>query len=252
MTDRRMPNVATMSRAETVPVPVAGPDLRGTARTAGLLYLGFFVAGIAGSLVVRSQLFAADDAQATLAHLVQQESLARTGIALELAIVLTQALTAVWLYRLFRSFDSFAAGLVAVFGMANAVAILGSAALLATALDVAGHASLAVARDAAGTVQLLYVTSGHLWGVAAVFFGLWLIPLGWLVVRSRWLPQVLGWTLLVGGAGYLVSAFVTYLFPGAGVVAQLLTIPSVVGEVWLMGYLLVMGLRTTHRAVGTS
>ena len=119
-------------------------------------------------------------------HVVQPDrtrSLARLGIVLELGIVLTQALAAVWFYRLFRSVDTFAAGLVAVFGMVNAVAILGSAAVLATALDVADDASLAVSGGAAATVQLLYVISGHLWGVAGLFFGLWLIPMGWLVVR---------------------------------------------------------------------
>ena len=42
-----------------------------------------------------------------------------------------------WFYKLFRSVDAFAAGTLATFGMVNAVAILGSAALLATALAVA-------------------------------------------------------------------------------------------------------------------
>ena len=74
-----------------------------TARVAGLLYLAFFISGIFGSLVVRGQLFAANDAQATLTNLLDHESLARVGIALELSIVLTQALTAVWLYRLFHT-----------------------------------------------------------------------------------------------------------------------------------------------------
>ncbi len=163
--------------------------------------------------MVRAQLFAADDPHGTLSNLMEHESLARVGIALELGIVLTQALTAVWFYRLFRSVDTFAAGSIAVFGMVNAVAIMGSAALLATALDVARDASLAAAGDAAATVQLLYVASGHLWGVGGMFFGLWLIPMGWLVVRSRWLPQPLGWILIVGGVGYLVSAFVTSPVP---------------------------------------
>jgi hypothetical protein len=56
---------------------------------------------------------------------------------LELAIVLTQALTAVWFYRLFRNVGTLAAGSLTAFGMVKAVAILTSAALLATAFDVA-------------------------------------------------------------------------------------------------------------------
>ena len=144
------------------------------------------------SQLVRGLLYVADDPTGTLSNLVEHPATARLGIVLELAIVFTQALAAVWFYRLFRSVDSFAAGLIAVFGMVNAVAILGSAAALATALDVADEKSLAVSGSAAATVQLLYVFSGHLWGVGGLFFGLWLIPMGWLVVRSGWLPRVAG------------------------------------------------------------
>lgn len=224
-----------------------GADLHRTARTTGLLYLAFFITGISGSMLVREQLFAADDAQGTLSNLMQHGSLARVGIVLELGIVLTQALTAVWFYRLFRSVDTLAAGALAAFGMLNAVAILGSAALLATALDVAGDASLAAPGGAAATVQLLYVASGHLWGVAGLFFGLWLLPMGWLVVRSRWLPQPLGWILIAGGCGYLVSAFVSYAFSNADLVTQLLTVPAIIGEIWIMGYLSVVGIRDHAR-----
>lgn len=230
---------------------LSGSGMRRTARITGLLYLGFFIAGILGSLVVRGQLFAPDDPQETLANLTGHESLARVGIALELGIVLVQALTAAMFFRLFRSVDSFAAGSLAAFGMVNAVAILDSAALLATALDAANDASLAVPGGSAATVQLLYVASDHLWGVAALFFGLWLIPMGWLVLRSRWLPPALGWTLVAGGLGYMVSPFVSYLFEGADPLAELLTLPSIVGEVWIMAYLVIIGVRLPAQVAET-
>lgn len=225
------------------PLDPVGGDLVRTARTTGLLYLGLAITGILGSILIRAQLFVDDDPEGTLANLIEHEWLARVGIALELGIVLFQALTAVWFYRLFRSVDAFAAGSLAAFGMVNAVAIMASAALLATALEVADDASLAVPGGAAATVQLLYVISGHLWGVAATFFGLWLIPMGWLVIRSRWMRQPLGWILIVGGVGYLVSAFVSYLFPNADLVAGLLTVPATIGEIWIIGYLIIVGVR---------
>ncbi len=230
----------------TTPAGVA-PDVTGTrlvrtARVTGLLYLGFFLVGILGSVVVRGQLFVADDPGATLSNLLSDESLARVGIALELGMVLAQALTAVWFYRLFRSVDTLAAGSLTAFGLVNAAAILTSAALLATALDVATDAGLTASGDQAATVQLLYVASGHVWGVAALFFGLWLLPMGWLVLRSRWMPRALGWTLLVGGVGYTLSAFLTYLLPSADLVSQLLLVPSIIGELWMTGYLLVVGI----------
>ena len=206
-----------------------------------------FLAGILGSMVDRGQLFVADDAQSTWSNLVGHDSLARIGIALELAIALTQALTAVWFYRLFHGVDRFAAGALTAFGLVNAVAILGSAAILATAREVANDGSLAVTEGQAAAVQLLYVGSGHLWGVAAVFFGLWLIPMGRLATRSAWFPRPLGWVLITAGICYVLSAFTSYLFTSAGLAAQVLTIPSIIGEVWITAHLLIVGV---HRPAG--
>ncbi len=243
----------TDTLAPTAPAAV-GTQLRRTARTTGALYLAFFVAGILGTFVVRGQLFVGDDPGATLSNLTGHETLARFDIALELAVVVTQALTAVWFYRLFRGVDSFAAAALVLFGMVNATAILGSAALLATAHQVATDTTLTVTGGTAATVQLLYVASGHLWAVAAVFFGLWLIPMGWLVLRSRWQPQILGWLLVVAGIGYLLSAFTAYLLPTADLLTQLLTLPSIVAELWIMGYLLTIGVhdRTPEPAAPTA
>ncbi|MGC5051215.1 DUF4386 domain-containing protein [Micromonospora sp. DT48] len=210
-----------------------------TARTTGLFYLGLGVAGMLGFLTIRPMIFDAGDADATLANLVANESLARAGVALELLVVLTQSLAAVWFYRLFRTVDSTAAGSIAAFGIVNAVAILGSAALLATAVGVATDGT----GDAAGTVQLLYLVSENLWGVGGIFFGLWLVPMGWCVLRSGWLPRPLGWILVAGGVGYVLMTFVNYLAPGAGAAADLLVIPATVGEFWILGYLIIFGLR---------
>jgi hypothetical protein len=211
-----------------------------TARTTGLFYLGLAVAGAFGFLLIRPRLLG-DDPAATLANLVGHEWLARAGIAFELLIVGTQALAALWFYRLFRTVDPFAAGGIAAFGLVNAVAVLVSAALLATALQVA----LDPVGDAAATVQLLYLVSGNLWGVGALFFGLWLIPMGWCVLRSGWMPRALGWVLVGGGVGYVLSAFVGYLVPGASILTGALVVPATVGEFWMVGYLLIRGVRRT-------
>ena len=74
-----------------------------TARWTGVFYLGLAVAGLVGFLFVRAELYVADDPTATLANLVDQVPLARLGIAADLTIVLTQALAAMWFFKLFRS-----------------------------------------------------------------------------------------------------------------------------------------------------
>jgi len=216
-----------------------------TARVTGLLYLGLAISGGLGFLLIRSRLYEPDNAAATLSNVLAHQSLARAGIAFELLTVVTQALVAVWFYRLFHAADRFAAGAVAAFGLANAVAILSSAALLATALDSARGGE-------ADTVQLLYGISDNLWGVGALFFGLWLIPMGQAVLRSGWQPTALGRLLIAGGIGYVLSAFLRYLFPDAQPIADILAFPATVGEFWMIGYLLLRGVRrqtTPHPAV---
>ena len=208
-----------------------------TARTTGVLYLVLAVTGMLGFLLIRQELFAPDDAAATLANLVENPGVARLGIALELGVVLAEALAALWFFRLFRPVDSFAAGAIAAFGLVNAVAISVSAACLATALQVA----LEPVGDA-GNAQLMYLVSDNLWTVGGLFFGLWLVPMGWCVLRSGWMPRALGWILVVGGAGYVLGAFVDYLVPDAQLLADLMIVPATIGELWMIGYLLVRGV----------
>ncbi|MCA0307128.1 MAG: DUF4386 domain-containing protein [Actinobacteria bacterium] len=219
------------------------PTLIRTARTTGLLYLGLAITGLVGFMLVRNQLFVPASPDATLANLVQQEFLARLGVLVEMGIVLTQALVALWFFRLFSSVDRFAAGAIAAFGLVNAVAILGSAAVLGAALDVSQDPSLSAGGAMASTAQLLYVVSGHLWSVGGIFFGLWLVPMGWLALRSGWMPAALGWILMIGGVGYVANAMLGSLLPDVGPVLDLLTLPATVGELWMVGYLCIKGVR---------
>lgn len=209
------------------------------ARQTGVAYLTLAVTGMLGFLVVRGRLFVPDDAAATTARLVEHEGLARLGVCLELLIVLSQAITALWFFRLFRGVHPVAAGAIAAFGMANAVAILVSAGVLAAALQVAVEPY----GDAPDSVQTLYLVSEGLWSGGAVFFGLWLIPMGLCALTSGRMPRLLGRVLIVGGVGYLVSPLVRVLLPDVGPAADLLTVPASVGEFWMVGYLLVRGLR---------
>jgi len=206
-----------------------------------------------GSPIVRPEIFAEGDAAATLANLADNESLARMGIMAEMGVVMAQTLAAVWFYKLFRGINHVAAWALAIFGVMNAVAIMASAALLATASAVAGDPALAVGGDAAGTVQLMYELSANSWGVGAIFFGLWLIPMGYVVVTSGRMPKWLGRILVVGGAGYVLSAFVGYGFADVeSWVVEGLTYLATIGEFWMIGYLLIVGIRLSPAAVSES
>ncbi|MEU4159769.1 DUF4386 domain-containing protein [Actinoplanes sp. NPDC026670] len=207
-----------------------------TARITGLFYLGLAISGMLGFLLIRPKLFAAGDPAATLANLTDNPALATALVAFELLIVLTQALAAAWFYRLFRPSDPVSGAGIAAFGLVNAVLILISAALLSTAGTIAGDPF----GDVANTVQLLFLISGEVWAAGAVFFGLWLIPMGTAVLRTGLMPQALGWLLIAAGGGYILSAFFE---------VDALTIPASIGEFWMIGYLLWKGVRKGSSAV---
>ena len=106
-------------------------------RVTGLLYLGLALTGMVSFLFARNQIYVDNNAAATLTKLIEKENLARIGIATEIALVAFQALTAIWFYKLFKIKDSFAAGILATFGLINAVAILIASALWLGALNAA-------------------------------------------------------------------------------------------------------------------
>ncbi len=217
---------------------------RRTARATGLWYLGLALAGLVGFLLIRPRIFVDGDPAATLTNLIERAGLARAGLMFELAIVVTQALAAVWFYKLFRPANSTAAWALAVFGMANAIVILMSAGFLATALTVSNDFGLAPGGDAAATVQLMYQLSSNSWGVGSLFFGLWLIPMGYIARSSGLMPQLLGRILVFGGVFYVLSAFLEYGVTDAPVwLVEALVIPATVGEFWMIGYLLLKGIR---------
>lgn len=200
-------------------------SLIATARWTGAAYLGLALTGVAGHLVLRGM-----------------PEHAELALLAELLVVVTQALAAWGFFALFRRDHPTAAWAVASFGLANAIVILGSAGFLATALAVEADAALAAGGAATTTVALLHALSDAAWQSGAVFFGLWLVPMGVFAISTRRMPRALGWALVVGGVAYVLGAVlgvVSALAPVAEVLAYLAT----VGELWMVGYLLTIGIR---------
>jgi hypothetical protein len=199
-------------------------------RTTALLYLGVAISGIISFLGVRSQIFVDGNPADTVSNLLEKESLARVGIAFEIVLVLTQALTALWFYKLFKKLDSFAAMSLAVFGMVNSVAILTAVAFWLNALNSA------LSSNSVELTYNLFSIHNDIWTVGTLFFGLWLIPMGYLA-RKALMPKALAGFLIIGGAFYLASTFVVVLFPNQDSLASLMTMPGTIGEFWIIGYL---------------
>lgn len=217
-------------------------ELVSTARAAGIWYLVLAIAGVLGFLVLHPQVYVAGQVSQTVANLQEQEMLARWRLLLEFVIILSQALAAVYFFKLFKDVNHFAAWCLAAWGMMNAAAIMLSAMAMGGAIQVA-NTELPV-NEKLVVVQIFVQVIKNAWGVGSLFFGLWLIPMGYIVLSSQRMPVWLGRTLIVGGIGYIASTFLNY----GGLEnswIDLLTIPATIGEFWMIGYLLIFGIRAT-------
>jgi hypothetical protein len=215
-------------------------NLVSTARIAGIWYLMLAISGMAGFLLLHPQIYATNDSAKTLANLTEHETLARIRLVLEFAIIVSQALAAVWFYKLFKDINHTAAWALAVWGTVNAVAIMISAMAMGGALGIANSTS--ALNEKVMMIQILEQFIKNAWGVGSLFFGLWLIPMGYIVISSQRMPVWLGRVLILGGAGYIISTFINYMgIKGAWL--DMMVIPATVGEFWMIAYLLIFGIR---------
>jgi hypothetical protein len=156
-------------------------------------------------------------------------------------IVLSQALAAAWFYKLFKEINRWAATMLAIWGTVNAVIIMVSAAAIYSAIDIAQSTAIHP-EDKLPIIQLLSSIMSNCWSVGGVFFGLWLFPMGYIIIRSGRMPTSLGWVLVAGGIGYLVQTFL-HALGWQNTFTGILTMPATAGEFWIIGYLLAFGIR---------
>lgn len=212
-----------------------------TARLTGIWYLLLAISGVLGFLIFHPQIFVSDDPQKTLKNLTELESTSRLRLLLEVFIIASQALAAVWFYKLFREIKAWAAFAIGSWGLINSVAIMISAISMSTAINIANFSTPSF-QEKVVLIQLLSDIISNAWTIGGLFFGLWLIPMGYVVVASKCMPIWLGWTLIVGGIGYILSTLLNCLGFSHNLL-NILTVPATVGEFWMIGYLLIYGIR---------
>jgi hypothetical protein len=229
--------------------PGAAPaSPRRLAAVAGVFYL---VVGITGGFsegFVDPSLYVAGDAAATSANVVANEGLMRFGVVAHLTDAVFFLLTAVTLYLLLKHVGKHAARLMVVAVIVAAGIISISAVFTFVAMRVATDSSYADAFGPSGSTALvlLLLEIQHFAVLAAqVFFGLWLAPLGYLAYRSRLFPKTLGVLLVLATVSYLVDVVVAFLLPGlAEQIHGYLGIVPAIAEIWMVLYLLIVGVRS--------
>jgi hypothetical protein len=222
------------------------------ARFAGFLYLVVAVLGAFAYGFVVTRVYVPGDAAATAANVVANAGLVRAGVVADLIQATVFVFVAMALYLLLRHVhENRARAMVVLVAIAATITCLDLVFELASLL-VATDLSYATAFGTAGSDALVLLLldlqhDGYL--VAQIFFGLWLIPIGAIAYRSTMFPRALGVALIVAGASYVTDTLLSFLVPDLGTVLHsFLIIPPIFGEVWLLGYLLVRGVRAMDPA----
>jgi hypothetical protein len=226
----------------------AGP--RAKARAAGAFYLLEGAASAYGAIHVVSQVTVAGDAGATAARVAGSQALLWTGFGLALAAVACHIVYSVLFYELFKPVSR-TLSLVALAVSLVAAAVQACAALFQAApllLLRGGYLDVLGAGQRDGLVLLFLNLSSQAFDIYLVFFGLWLALTGYLIVRSDFIPTIVGVLAMCAGLSYLTllaPPLASYLNPWY-------LAPAAIGEPVLMLWLLIAGLNPGRWLLATS
>ncbi len=211
------------------------------ARLAGICYLLGAQASVFGQMIIPGRLVVSSSAATTAANILAHESLYRFGAVLAFISVPFHIVWAILFYQLFKPVNR-SIPLLAAFVMLMGCAMWTLCALfsLAPLLILKGTSSLsAFAPEQLQTLALLLLRlNAQAYDIGLVFFGLWCILIGYLIVRSTFLPRTIGVLYALAGFGYLTllwQPLAKYLYPYNLALAG-------PGEISLLLWLLVKGV----------
>jgi hypothetical protein len=237
---------------ETVPGSDTRLSPKPLARIAGIFYLFVAIFGGFAEGFLDPLLYVAGDAAATAGNVVANAGLARIGVVAHIVNGVFLVLVAMALYLLLNHVQKNAARWMVVLAALAAGITTLNAVFQFEALQVATDTSYAAAFGVAGSnaLVLLLLDIQHYGTLAAqISFGLWLAPMGYLAYRSGLFPKALGVVLVAATMSYLLDVLAAFLVPEVATQAhRFLVIAPLIGEVWMLAYLLAKGVRSSRDA----
>lgn len=185
------------------------------ARRTGILHFLVILTGIASEILVRSHLFVPGDIAATVNNILAQEFIFRLGFVISLTRYAVFILWVLALCKLLRPVGKDLALVMVAFAL---VAItIGMVSLLfqyAAPLVLNSNGYSTPFSTDQWHAQVQFFINMQVWGDrASQILSVWLLPLGFLIYRSGFLPKMLGVLMVIAGLGYLADFLVFFLLP---------------------------------------
>lgn len=224
------------------------PDTwRSKARLAGVFYALMGSTGAFNVLYIPAAFVVPGDAAATARRITDSVLTYRIVVLSGLLSNIAFVLLVVTLYELFKDVDRTQGMLMVIFvtvaaagGVVNLVNQIAPLVLLSGAdfLSVFSRPQL----DALTLAFLGLNGYGNL--LEEAFWGLWLFPLGILVLKSQFVPRILGLFLIAACFAYLAASFASIVLPAQGKIVSRAAIPfEALGELSFLIWLLVGGAK---------
>jgi hypothetical protein len=226
--------------------PSVEPSPQTYARLGGLIYLLIIVFGAFGELAVRGRLIVPGNAAATANSIAASPLLFRAGIAGDLLMHVCDVPLTLIFYRLLLPVSRDLSLLAAFFNLVQTAALVANKIGLLTVVALVRGSQALRGMDSQQLQTLAWVflmqhDAGF--GVGLIFFGFRCLVVGYLVIRSRYLPPWLGWLQLAAGAGYLINSTALLLAPVfAHRLFPAILLPPFLGELAMCLWLLIRGV----------
>jgi len=220
-------------------------DPQATARLAGFFWLIVIAVSVVAVVASPTLNLRGTPAQ-TAASVMSVEGSYRLGFALLLFGGVCYLGVTALLYQVLKPVS----GTVALFGAlaslagitvgaASGVHELGALALLHDATN----ATSAAASQLQAMAQAGFREDPQEFRIGMVYFGCHVASIGYLILRSNFLPKVIGAILVAGGSSYFLASFATFLAPEFGARLTPFVIPiALLGEGSITLWLLIKGV----------
>ncbi|MBV9959973.1 MAG: DUF4386 domain-containing protein [Acidobacteria bacterium] len=222
---------------------------RGWARVAGGFYLLTIIMGVFAEVFVRGALVVRDDAGATATNILAHEGLYRAGLAADLLMLVCYVVVTLLFYVLFKPVGRSLSLLAALFSlMGIAVLAVNSLNHVAPLVFLGGTKYLSAFETNQLQAFALLSLRMHARGytISGVFFGIYMLLLGYLIFRSGFLPRILGILMAIGGLSNVADGFVVSLSPALAASLPDMGMLGGIAELALSLWLLAWGLNASR------